>query len=183
MPSFNITIEDTSPIILYSSGWRAGHSSDDPHANLYELHPYLCFRAPIYTRLAPSNRYSQSSFTVTSDQNAFVSFTFNGTGVEIYGAKRQNHGLYQVKLDDTVYPSSNGSVPDPGTFQVPLFSSGSLAQGLHTVTLKNQQGHFLDIDFVCSAKLTFSLLRLTFLVILDHLGDDNRHEGRRQALR
>lgn len=123
----------------------------------------------------PVNRYSQSSFTVTNVTNAFASFTFNGTGVEIYGAKRSNHGSYQVKLDNTVYPPSSGSVPDPGIFKEPLFSSSNLTQGLHTVTLTNQEGLYLDIDFVRSAKLNL-LLPLTFF--LDHLGDHNRRECR-----
>lgn len=94
------------------------------------------------------NRYSQSSFTVTNIEGASASFTFNGTGVEIYGAKRFNHGLFQVKLDNTPYPPSSGYAPDTGVFQEPIFSVGGLAPGLHTVTLINQEKKFLDIDFV-----------------------------------
>lgn len=167
MPSFQITIENTSPIIYYSPGWRAGHSSDDSLANLYGLHPCSTDDPGLWTYclLVPSNRYSQSSFTVTNIQNAYASFTFNGTKVEIYGAKRSNHGLYQIKLDNTVYPPNSGSVPDPGIFQEPLFSVGDLAQGLHTVTLTNREGRYLDIDFVCGAGSNLLFLSLTFLFL------------------
>ncbi|KAF9462287.1 hypothetical protein BDZ94DRAFT_1309760 [Collybia nuda] len=126
MPSLTVTIEDNSPIISYSTGWRAGHSSDDKLANMY----------------------SQSSFTVTNVAGASASFSFNGTMIEIYGAKRGNHGLFQVKLDDVLYPPRTGSAPDPGVFQEPIFSVDDLALGLHTVTLTNQEDKFLDIDFV-----------------------------------
>ncbi|KAF9462292.1 hypothetical protein BDZ94DRAFT_1166190 [Collybia nuda] len=126
MPSLNITIEDTSPVISYSTGWRAGHSSGDQSAN----------------------RYSQSSFTVTNVQGATASFSFNGTSVGIFGAKRGNHGAYQVKLDSTLYPPNSGKANDPGIFQTPLFSAAGLSQGFHTVTLTNQEGSFLDIDFI-----------------------------------
>lgn len=83
---------------------------------------------------------------------ANVSFTFYGTGVQIYGAKRSNHGNYQIKIDQTVYSPVSGNAADPGTFQTALFSAPSLNLGYHTVTMTNlgssPGSNFLDIDFV-----------------------------------
>lgn len=95
------------------------------------------------------NSYSQTSFTATNIAGAVASFTFNGTGVQIFGAKRGNHGNYQIKVDDTLFPPVSGKAPDPGLYQQPLFSTTGLNQGLHLVTLTNQENAFVDIDFVC----------------------------------
>ncbi|KAJ7725850.1 hypothetical protein DFH07DRAFT_853604 [Mycena maculata] len=125
MPQYNTTIEDFSPIITYSSDWRAGTSAD----SLYDL-------------------YSDSSFTLTQVGGGTATFIYNGTGFTIFGSKRGNHGLYQVTVDGNSFPPDNGEVADPGQFQVPLFTSPPLAQGLHTVTLTNQGTTFVDIDFI-----------------------------------
>lgn len=98
---------------------------------------------------------------MTDVKDEFVSFTFNGTGVGIYGAKRTNHGLYQVKLDNTLYPQDNGTMTNPELFKVPLFNVSNLAQGLHTVIVTNQEDRALDIDFVCYMGLKLSLPLLT----------------------
>ncbi|KAF9462288.1 hypothetical protein BDZ94DRAFT_1298624 [Collybia nuda] len=124
MPSFWTSIEDTSPLISYSRGWRAGHGSDDPSVKLY----------------------SQSSFMLTNSKNETASFVFNGTSIEVYGAKRSNHGFFQVQLDDQLF--SNDGKADPDVFQRVLFSAHNLTQGLHTFTITNQDELFLDIDFI-----------------------------------
>ncbi|KAF9462269.1 hypothetical protein BDZ94DRAFT_1166160 [Collybia nuda] len=125
MPSLTTTIEDTSPLISYSPEWTAGSSADNE-----------------------ASRYSQSSFTLTSTSGAVASFAFNGTGVQIFGAKRGNHGSFQVKVDDTLFPSISGNAADPGLYQQQLFSTTTLNQGLHVVTLTNQEKAFVDIDFI-----------------------------------
>ncbi|PPQ97792.1 hypothetical protein CVT26_012839 [Gymnopilus dilepis] len=137
MPTVSITIEDTAPVLVYSvsnsgsNDWVVGSSKNDTSTELY----------------------SQSSFMVTQLPNANVSFTFYGTGVQIYGAKRSNHGNYQIKIDQTVYSPVSGNAADPGTFQTALFSAPSLNLGVHTVTMTNlggttQGSNFLDIDFL-----------------------------------
>ncbi|KAJ7218090.1 hypothetical protein GGX14DRAFT_599650 [Mycena pura] len=125
MPQYNTTIEDYSPIISYSSDWSAGSSKD----GLADL-------------------YSDSSFTLTQTNSGTASFIFNGTSFMIFGAKRGNHGFYEVSVDGQVFPPENGQSADPGLFQVPLFTSPLLSQGLHTVTLTNQGSTFVDIDFI-----------------------------------
>lgn len=91
--------------------------------------------------------YSQSSFTLTKSAGATATFTFNGTGVQIFGAKRGNHGAFTVNLDGAI-TNENGQSSDPGIFQTALFSTSNLPQGLHTVVLSNPGTNFLDIDFV-----------------------------------
>jgi hypothetical protein len=86
--------------------------------------------------------YSQSSFTVTEAASAASSFTFNGTGVQIFGAKRANHGNYQVKV--IIYCIR----PLVGILQQPLFFITTLKQGLRRVTLTNQEKAFVNINFV-----------------------------------
>jgi hypothetical protein len=125
MPQYNTTVEDYSPIITYSSDWRAGTSAD----SLADL-------------------YSDSSFTLTSSNGGTATFTYNGTSFSIFGAKRGNHGQFQVVVDGNAFPPVSGQAPDPGQFQAPLFSSPPLTQALHTVTLTNQGNSFVDIDFV-----------------------------------
>lgn len=83
-------------------------------------------------------------------------------------------GPYSVNLDGAIQ-TFNGFAPDPGKlspfpllfqknsrlagiFQEPLFSSTTLPQGLHTVSIINEEtdaNHlFLDIDFVRFASLS-----------------------------
>lgn len=84
---------------------------------------------------------------VTQVINASVTFTFYGTGVQLYGAQRSDHGLYRVTLDSHVY-TLNGQANGTESFQVSLFQSAALTNGLHTVTVVNL-GTKLDLDFVC----------------------------------
>jgi len=125
MPTYNNTFEDYSPQIVYSSDWRAGSSSD----SLADL-------------------YSDSSFTLTQTDGGSANFMFMGTAVTIFGSKRNNHGLLQVIIDGNVFPAVSGKADDPGQFQVPLFASPLLNQGLHSVELTNQGSTFVDIDFI-----------------------------------
>ena len=76
-----------------------------------------------------------------------MSFTFFGTSVGIYGAKRGNHGPYQVQVDNHQYPVGNG-VATPDAFNQTLFST-NLQKGLHTVTLTNAANAYVDVDYVC----------------------------------
>jgi len=124
MPSLTTTIEDVSPLILYSGNWQAGTSADNS-----------------------ASSYSASSFTVSQSDGASASFQFNGTGVQIFGARRQNHGLFQINVDGNMYPPISGTA-DPAKFQDTLFSTTTLQQGLHNVTLINNGNSFVDIDFI-----------------------------------
>ncbi|KAJ7188301.1 hypothetical protein C8R46DRAFT_1242606, partial [Mycena filopes] len=108
-----------------SADWKAGASTD-----------------PL------SDLYSDSSFQLTQTDGGTATFIFNGTSFTIFGSKRGNHGFYQVTVDGDAFAPDSGAAPDPGDFQVALFSSPPLIQGLHTVTLTNQGNSFVDVDFI-----------------------------------
>ena len=91
--------------------------------------------------------------------NASASLNFTGTGVQIYGAKRSNHGLYHVTLDGVPHPCDGGlqqyqcdGFYDGEISQQVLFSATGLdANKLHTVSIINlgTAGRpYLDVDSV-----------------------------------
>lgn len=85
---------------------------------------------------------------------------------QIFGAKRDNHGAYQVTLDGTDQGPFEGSL-NPAQFQTALFSASSLQPGPHTITLTNQEAKFLDLDYVCdigNASITFINFETLFQV-------------------
>ncbi|ESK97297.1 hypothetical protein Moror_17728, partial [Moniliophthora roreri MCA 2997] len=127
MPSFATTIEDFSPLLVYSADWVQGSSQSD---NLV-------------------SSYSASSFFATNVTGGKASFTFNGTGIEIFGSKRNNHGGYVVQIDGTSVSTQSGQ-SSANQFKTSLFSQKNLENKQHTVTITNQGTNlqFLDIDFV-----------------------------------
>ena len=80
-------------------------------------------------------------------QGESMSFTFNGTGLTIVGAKRGNHGLYSVNLDGIGSPALNGSSPTDLMNQT-LFVSVQLQKDTHSVVLTNENQAFVDVDYV-----------------------------------
>ena len=87
---------------------------------------------------------------VTQAVNASVSFTFFGSGLQLYGAERPNHGLYQVTIDSRVYPPVDGSVSaGQEAFQTQLFQTVALKSGFHKLTVVNLGATQFDVDFVC----------------------------------
>jgi len=84
---------------------------------------------------------------VTNGTRAIVSFTFYGTGVQVLGAKRPNHGYYQISIDSLVYPQVNGATNDT-QFQTSLFSSIALRDSYHSIQMENVGRAFLDLDTV-----------------------------------
>ncbi|KAF7342203.1 hypothetical protein MVEN_01808200 [Mycena venus] len=129
MPTANYTIDDVSPLIQYKpdGAWSAGDPSTDPSGS----------------------KYSDGTFTLSTEKGSSASFTFTGNQVWIYGAKRGNHGPYSVTIDKTTSQFDGFSAKDDFT---DLFDSGSLTQGQHTVVITNQQKDskkpFLDIDYI-----------------------------------
>jgi hypothetical protein len=86
-----------------------------------------------------------------SFKGATASFTFNGTGVYLYGAMRPNHDQYSVTIDGHSVSLANGSA-SPDSFQQLLYGNGSLPYGLHQVILANDfvqvPSAFVDLDYV-----------------------------------
>ncbi|KAI4527471.1 hypothetical protein K525DRAFT_264179 [Schizophyllum commune Loenen D] len=127
----NFTVNDNSPTIYYtpSGGWSTGSKTLDSEALSYS---------------------DGGTFTVTQTAGTRASFTFNGTNVYVYGAKRFNHGAYSVELDG-IKNNYNGS-SDEELFQQLLFSSGPLeGNGPHTLYLQcDGSGDYgwLDLDYI-----------------------------------
>jgi len=87
---------------------------------------------------------------VTQVDNATVSFTFFGSALQLYGAERANHGLYQITIDSHVYSPANGSESGgQEVFQTTLFQTAALDSGLHKLTVVNLGTTEFDLDFVC----------------------------------
>ncbi|KAL1683187.1 hypothetical protein EV122DRAFT_273754 [Schizophyllum commune] len=124
----NFTIDDNSPFITYN-GWHTGNRTQDTSAFSYS---------------------DGGTFTVTQTNGSRASFTFNGTYVYLYGAKRSNHGPFSVELDG-VKSSYNGNSGE-ALFQQLLFSHGPLEPDQpHTVHLQcdgSGDDGWLDLDYI-----------------------------------
>ena len=86
MISQNFTIESVCPLILYDppSGWREGDPADDPETGKCVLQHSVVGRE----LTALLCRYSDGHFTLTNQMGSSASFTFNGSAIYIFGAKR-----------------------------------------------------------------------------------------------
>ncbi|KAL1740500.1 hypothetical protein HDZ31DRAFT_67877 [Schizophyllum fasciatum] len=128
MPSQNFTIDNVSPLISYTppAQWRTGSAASDGQASKYS---------------------DGGTFIVTNAAGSKASFSFNGTDIYVYGAKRGNHGQYTVALDGSSNTFDGYSKDDQ--FQVTLFTAGSLdATKMHTVTITCEEAKYLDIDYI-----------------------------------
>ncbi|EIN14160.1 hypothetical protein PUNSTDRAFT_129796 [Punctularia strigosozonata HHB-11173 SS5] len=126
MPKVNTTIDDTSPLIQYGNGWI--DEGDGIHDNF------------------------NGTITFCTAAGTSLSFSFNGTGVWIFGPKRSDHGYYTVMLDDGPNTTFSGFAPEPGLDHFPLFNGTDLLPGSHTITLTNtcsdSNKTFLGVDFI-----------------------------------
>ncbi|KAH7874559.1 uncharacterized protein C8R40DRAFT_1106945 [Lentinula edodes] len=126
MASFNLTVEDSSPLISYSP---AGAWSDSP-ANDTLL-----------------SSYSGSSYHITSTQGATATITFTGIGITIFGGHRQNYGTYQISVDgQTVVASESSAGQD--VFQQVLGTVSGLSNEKHTAVVTSSSASSIDIDYV-----------------------------------
>ncbi|WVQ84455.1 hypothetical protein IAT38_006607 [Cryptococcus sp. DSM 104549] len=116
----NITIDDVSPQFQYitvnssTTGWFANHTDDNRFSS-----------------------YFQNTFYGTHEEGDYVKLKFNGSAVTIYGAKRDNHGVYSTQLDGGSTSFQLGySVT--ALFQQVLFQASGLSTDTeHEVILKN----------------------------------------------
>ncbi|KAL1668656.1 hypothetical protein GGF50DRAFT_111070 [Schizophyllum commune] len=124
----NFTIDDNSPFITYN-GWHTGNRTQDTSAFSYS---------------------DGGTFTGTQTNGSRASFTFNGTYVYLYGAKRSNHGPYSVELNG-VRSSYNGNSGE-ALFQQLLFSHGPLEldvpQTVHLQCDGSADDGWLDLDYI-----------------------------------
>ncbi|WVR05370.1 hypothetical protein IAU60_002384 [Kwoniella sp. DSM 27419] len=128
----NVTVDDPSPLIIYSGDWDGSAHTGDPFVN----------------------RYSNSTFHASKSFGDSASFDWQGGQIWLFGAKRLNHGPYGVVLDtsDKVFASGQGA----DTFGQVLYASGELDEGSHHIVLSNEQGRngsdltlgWLDLDYI-----------------------------------
>ena len=101
-------------------------------------------------RSTPFLRYSNGTFTLTTQFGASASVTFNGTDVWIFGAKRGNHAPYNTTLDGS--QSNDNGYSSVDRFQQVLFHQPNLTSGSHTVSIadsvQDSGKPYLDIDWV-----------------------------------
>ncbi|KAF9547700.1 hypothetical protein CPC08DRAFT_715749 [Agrocybe pediades] len=113
-------------MIHYSANWQVGTSELDGVTDELE--------------------YSEKSFTVTSKQGESFKLQFYGTGVTIFGARRGNHGIYSAQLDGGPVFSATGTSTSDDLMQV--LYTGNATLGMHTVTVRNDQDEYFDLDYV-----------------------------------
>ncbi|KAH9475073.1 hypothetical protein JR316_0012178 [Psilocybe cubensis] len=123
MPLFTTVLEDTSPMIIYSSGWVSGSSAD-----------------------SSEDQYSEASFTVSIAKGSTMSISFYGTFFAIIGAKRSNHGPYHATVDGVLSDTFTGK-SNTSEFNQTLYSSDT-SLGSHNVVLFNDDNTFIDVDYV-----------------------------------
>lgn len=125
MALFNLTVEDSSPLISYSPAGAWSDPIDDPVLS----------------------SYSGNSLHTTSSQDATATINFNGTGISIFGGLRSNYGTYSIMVDGQNVASGNAS-SQQDEFKQLLGSASGLANGPHTVVLTNTGTSPIDIDFI-----------------------------------
>ncbi|KAJ7593979.1 hypothetical protein C8J56DRAFT_925689 [Mycena floridula] len=121
MASFDLSVEDNSPLITYDGAWT--DSTTDQFLS----------------------SYSGSSLHTTSAQGATATINFNGTGISIYGSHRPEYGSYSISVDGQVMEGSSTS--DQNAFKQLLGQATDLPNGPHTAILTNTGSTPIDIDF------------------------------------
>ncbi|KAF7376412.1 hypothetical protein MSAN_00056700 [Mycena sanguinolenta] len=123
--SFNLTIEDSSPLVVYapSGAWQDASAQDTAGLS-----------------------YSGSSYHSTTTQGATATVNFNGTGIEFYGGYNPAYGTYSLTVDGNVVGSGTSTSQGVSVRQL-LASAAGLENGAHTAVLTST-GVGMDIDFV-----------------------------------
>ncbi|KAF9568209.1 hypothetical protein CPC08DRAFT_813653 [Agrocybe pediades] len=123
MPSFPITVQDTSPLIRYSANWEYGDSQGDRYLD----------------------QYSMRTFMLCQNPGDAMTFKFYGTGATVYGARRVNHGSYSGQMDGGSSSTFNGK-ESPPVFGQAMYKA-TAALGDHEITMRNGDGYF-DVDYI-----------------------------------
>ncbi|KJA27892.1 hypothetical protein HYPSUDRAFT_51823 [Hypholoma sublateritium FD-334 SS-4] len=149
MSSFDMTVEDSSPLIAYAP---AGAWIDTPNND------------PLATKSTHVDQtYLGASYHITSVLGATATLAFNGlpfypqiplvsaqsglgTGVSIFGGMRSNYGLYIITVDGHIIAS--GSAQAGNSTRQLLGTASGLSYGPHIAVLTNINGAPIDIDWI-----------------------------------
>ncbi|WVQ84679.1 hypothetical protein IAT38_006834 [Cryptococcus sp. DSM 104549] len=111
----NTTLDDNSNFFIYGGDtWGTNHTAD-----------------PL------TGKYSNGTFHTTTISGAWARLCWTGTDITIFGAKRENHGLYAAVVDNGDVNWASG-FSTQAQIQAVLYSSQGLAQGDHQIVLSNQ---------------------------------------------
>jgi len=129
MASFNLTVEDSSPLITYSP---AGSWIDTPTND-----PFAVF-------------YSGGSLHTTTTQGATATINFNGTGISIFGGHRPNYGTFSLIVDGQLVTngSAESTVPSTVATRQLLGTVSGLINGPHNAVFANTDGQPIDVDSI-----------------------------------
>nr|XP_019010275.1 uncharacterized protein I206_04743 [Kwoniella pini CBS 10737]OCF49056.1 hypothetical protein I206_04743 [Kwoniella pini CBS 10737] len=118
-----------------------------------------------------SGKYSESTFHGTFGEGDYMEYKFNGTGITIYGAKRPNHGVYGIKVDDIPEERYDGKGDD--VFQAILYQRMGLDEKVeHTIRVTNypsatqnktDEDVWLDIDHLIITHTIPSTMYTTYI--------------------
>ncbi|KIJ39859.1 hypothetical protein M422DRAFT_32465 [Sphaerobolus stellatus SS14] len=129
MPSYDVTVDDSSPMVIYSDGWIDSNFTT-----------------------APSTSYFGGTRHITGLKNANATLSFYGNGISVYGTRGTGYGSFSVLLDgQNQSASTSSSGNDSQQFQQLLFSKSDFVVSAHTVTIINDGNGDLDLDYVVFA--------------------------------
>ncbi|PCH43415.1 hypothetical protein WOLCODRAFT_164420 [Wolfiporia cocos MD-104 SS10] len=126
MASFNVSLDDSSPLITYSpsNAWTDTPANDTLVKSYYD-----------------------SSLHTASAEGATAQISFNGTGIWLYGGLRPGYGAYAASVDGVQVLLGNANSSIAETRQLLAGISG-LRMGEHTVTLTSAGTGPIDLDSV-----------------------------------
>ncbi|KAI0342651.1 hypothetical protein BDW22DRAFT_131485 [Trametopsis cervina] len=129
MPVFNLTIDDTSPLIQYNGSWGDSSHDDD----LWSA-------------------YINGTFHATDVLGASATLTFNGSAVYLYGAYRPNHDQYWATLDGVTTIANGNPNSSTNLFNHLMFSASNLGPQQHQLILQNKYQttgpSWVDVDYI-----------------------------------
>ncbi|KAI0762134.1 hypothetical protein BD413DRAFT_585845 [Trametes elegans] len=118
----NVTIDDSSPLIVYDPPEAWTHSSGND-----------------------AQGYTNSTYHGTSVNGASAKFTFNGTGIWLYGARKRDYGGFILLVDDDVVAYANATA-SAAVFGQTLGGLSDLKLGQHVVSIMNGGTGPIDLD-------------------------------------
>ncbi len=120
-PGHLTPVNDTAPGITYTgSGWT-------------------------YSSGRPFGDYDNDLHSTTANGDS-VSYTFNGSGIEVLSERNSDEGTANVYLDGSLQQTVNAAASGDRTAQQAIVTITGLTPGNHTIQLTKQSGGYLELD-------------------------------------
>ncbi|KAF8315836.1 hypothetical protein DL93DRAFT_811791 [Clavulina sp. PMI_390] len=127
---FNYTLDAPSPVLQYlGSGWTPIQGAD-------------------------ASNYRNNTAIRTSTKGDSLQFSFNGTGIWVYGSERSTNGNFDVIVDTSSWSTNSTAAVGQDQFQTLVFGVGNLTNGPHEITITNRgfgngtAGGSFDVDWI-----------------------------------